>query len=318
LLKIFDFFYRNITIKNNSMKNNTITPNHAEELKQLVKEKYGQIAEQSYTENAASCCGAGGSCSTVDYTIMAEDYSKLKGYVADADLGLGCGLPTEFALIKEGDTVIDLGSGAGNDAFVARSITGETGKVIGIDFTEKMIEKARINADKLGFNNVEFRFGDIEKIPVTANVADVVVSNCVLNLVPDKVKAFNEMFRVLKPGGHFSVSDIVLQGELPQGLQQSAEMYAGCVAGAIQQSEYLSLIQKAGFENVTVQKERKITIPEEILTRYLADSELDQYQKGKLGIFSITVYGDKPSSEQLDKIKADKKEACCGAGSTCC
>lgn len=300
------------------MKNNTINPNQAEELKQLVKEKYGQIAEQSYTENAASCCGAGGSCSTVDYTIMAEDYSKLKGYVADADLGLGCGLPTEFALIKEGDTVIDLGSGAGNDAFVARSITGETGKVIGIDFTEKMIEKARINADKLGFNNVEFRFGDIEKIPVTANVADVVVSNCVLNLVPDKVKAFTEMFRVLKPGGHFSVSDIVLQGELPQGLQQSAEMYAGCVAGAIQQSEYLSLIQKAGFENVTVQKERKITIPEEILIRYLADSELDQYQKGKLGIFSITVYGDKPSSEKLEKIKAEKKEACCGAGSACC
>ncbi|MFZ6010622.1 MAG: arsenite methyltransferase, partial [Bacteroidota bacterium] len=183
----------------------------SEQLKQLVKEKYGQIADQSREENASSCCGAG-CCGTTDEAVMAEDYSKLQGYVADADLGLGCGLPTEFAHIKAGDVVIDLGSGAGNDAFVARSIVGDAGKVIGVDFTERMIEKARINAAKLGFNNVEFRFGDIENIPVTENEAHVVVSNCVLNLVPNKSRAFSETYRILKPGGHFSVSDIVLKG----------------------------------------------------------------------------------------------------------
>jgi len=294
------------------------TSTTSENLKQLVKEKYGQIADQSYTENATSCCGAGGSCSTIDYAIMAEDYTNLKGYVADADLGLGCGLPTEFALIKEGDTVIDLGSGAGNDAFVARSITGEKGKVIGIDFTEKMIDKARTNAEKLGFNNVEFRYGDIERIPVTANVADVVVSNCVLNLVPNKKQAFAEMFRVIKPGGHFSVSDIVLQGELPSGLQKSAEMYAGCVAGAIPQEKYLQLAKDAGFENLTIQKERKITIPDEILAVYLNNGEMKKYKDGALGIYSITVYGEKPGAEGVKQLAEEKKAACCGTDSTCC
>jgi SAM-dependent methyltransferase len=170
----------------------------SEQLKQLVKEKYGQVADQSREDNAASCCGSGCGCGTIDQAIMAEDYTALPGYVADADLGLGCGLPTEFAKIKEGDVVIDLGSGAGNDAFVARSIAGASGKVIGIDFTEKMISKARLNAEKLGFHNVEFRYGDIEKIPVSQDVADVVVSNCVLNLVPDKAQAFAETLRVLK------------------------------------------------------------------------------------------------------------------------
>src|SRR5690606_33304468 len=138
---------------------------------------------QSKDDNSSSCCGSTG-CSTIDYTVMADDYTKLDGYVADADLGLGCGLPTEFAKIREGDTVVDLGSGAGNDAFVARSITGDKGNVIGIDFTDKMVEKARINAEKLGYANVEFRQGDIENMPLAGNIADVVVSNCVLNLVP--------------------------------------------------------------------------------------------------------------------------------------
>ena len=192
------------------------TTENAENLKEIVKEKYGSIADQSREQNASSCCGASCGCDTLDASIMAEDYSKLKGYVPDADLGLGCGLPTEFALIKEGDTVVDLGSGAGNDAFVARSIAGANGKVIGIDMTEKMISKARTNAEKLGFNNVEFRLGDIEDMPLSDAIADVVVSNCVLNLVPDKVKAFAEVFRVLKPGGHFSVSDIVLEGDFPK------------------------------------------------------------------------------------------------------
>lgn len=208
----------------------------SEQLKELVKEKYGQIALQSKDTNSSSCCGATG-CGTIDYTVMADDYTKLDGYVADADLGLGCGLPTEFAKIKLGDTVVDLGSGAGNDAFVARSIVGEHGKVIGIDFTDNMIEKAKINAEKLGYANVEFRQGDIENMPLGGNIADVVVSNCVLNLVPNKKQAFAETFRILKKGGHFSVSDIVLVGDLPEGLQKSAEMYAGCVAGAIQKDE---------------------------------------------------------------------------------
>lgn len=286
----------------------------SEQLKKIVVEKYGQIAEQSREQNAASCCGCG--CNTSDEAVMAEDYSKLTGYVTDADLGLGCGLPTEFALIKEGDTVIDLGSGAGNDAFVARSITGEKGKVMGIDITEKMIDKSRENAEKLGFNNVEFRYGDIEKIPITSNVADVVVSNCVLNLVPDKAKAFAETFRVLKPGGHFSVSDIVLHGELPDRLRESGEMYAGCVAGAIQQEDYLAIIRKAGFINVTIQKERKITVPDEILSAYLLNEELAEYKKGSAGIFSITVYAEKPGISE--KKKAEQKAACCGADSECC
>jgi arsenite methyltransferase len=281
----------------------------AEQLKQIVKEKYGQIADQSREENASSCCGATCGCSTIDEAVMAEDYNTLKGYVADADLGLGCGLPTEFAQIKEGNIVIDLGSGAGNDAFVARAITGATGKVIGVDFTEKMIAKARTNAQKLGFQNVEFRQGDIENLPVTSNVADVVVSNCVLNLVPDKVKAFAETFRVLKPGGHFSVSDIVLKGNLPDGLQKSAEMYAGCVSGAIQKDEYLGIIEKSGFKDVIVQKERKITLPDEILSAYLSKEEFEHYKSGASGIYSITVYAEKPAS-------VDKKENCCGPD--CC
>lgn len=274
-----------------------------EQLRQIVKEKYSQIAEQTKEANESSCCGATCGCSTIDYTIMADDYSNLKGYEADADLGLGCGLPTEFAIIKEGDTVIDLGSGAGNDVFVARSIVGEKGKVIGIDFTEKMIERARANAKKLNYTNVEFRQGDIENMPVAGNIADVVVSNCVLNLVPDKRQAFAETFRVLKKGGHFSVSDIVLVGNLPEGLRKSAEMYAGCVSGAIQKDEYLSIIEKAGFINVKIQKEKRISLPEEILNQYLSNDEIKELQNGKTGIFSITVYAEKP-------------EACCGPG--CC
>ncbi len=190
-----------------------------QELKELVRRKYGEIALQDKDTNASSCCGAGG-CSTEVYNIMSDDYTQMEGYNADADLGLGCGLPTEYARMKEGDTVIDLGSGAGNDCFIARSIVGEKGRVIGIDFTDAMIEKARANVEKLGYNNVEFRQGDIENMPVTANVADVIVSNCVLNLVPNKDGVFKEIYRVLKPGGHFSISDVVLVGDLPQKIKE--------------------------------------------------------------------------------------------------
>lgn len=280
----------------------------SEKLKQIVREKYAEIADQSREENASSCCGTGG-CATIDAAVMAEDYSKVEGYVADADLGLGCGLPTAFAQIKEKDVVVDLGSGAGNDAFVARSVTGPAGKVIGVDFTEKMISKARANAEKLGYHNVEFRLGDIENVPVNENVADVVVSNCVLNLVPNKVQAFSETHRILKPGGHFSVSDIVLKGELPEGLRTSAEMYAGCVSGAIQKDAYLRMVSAAGFTGIKVQKERKITIPDEILSVYLTTAELEKYKSGELGIYSMTVYGEKP-------LAREEKAPCCGPA--CC
>lgn len=276
-----------------------------ENLKEIVKQKYSEIALQDKETNMSSCCGAGG-CSTEVYNIMSDDYTKLKGYNPDADLGLGCGLPTQFAKIKKGDTVVDLGSGAGNDCFVARAETGETGKVIGIDFTPAMIEKARANADKLGFNNVEFRQGDIEKMPLTANVADVVVSNCVLNLVPDKDAVFKEVFRVLKPGGHFSISDVVLVGALPQKLRKDAEMYAGCVSGAIQKDVYMELITGNGFTNVQLQKEKPIVIPDDILKNYLNEQELADYRGGNTGIYSITVYAEKPK----------EKEACCTPG--CC
>jgi arsenite methyltransferase len=289
------------------------TTDTSEQLKTIVKEKYSEIALQSKETNASSCCGASCGCSSIDAEIMAEDYSTLKGYQSEADLGLGCGLPTKFAQIKEGDTVIDLGSGAGNDAFIARSIVGEKGRVIGIDFTEKMIEKARVNVEKLGFNNVEFRYGDIENIPVQDNTAHVVVSNCVLNLVPDKEKAFAETFRILKPGGHFSISDIVLNGELPEALLKNAEMYAGCVSGAIQKETYLNIIKQVGFYNVTIQKEKRITLPKEILEVYLSKDEYDKFAAGETGIYSITVYAEKPEGNSKPE---EKNASCCGP--ECC
>src|SRR3954453_6761157 len=235
-----------------------------EQIKELVRQKYSEIALQDKETNESSCCGSG-CCSTEVYNIMADDYTELQGYNPDADLGLGCGLPTQFANIKKGDVVIDLGSGAGNDAFIARHETGETGKVIGIDFTPAMIERASLNAEKRGFNNVEFRQGDIEKMPVSANTADVIVSNCVLNLVPNKNGVLKEIYRVLKPGGHFSISDIVLEGELPKEIQQAAEMYAGCVSGAVQKQVYLGLIEANGFKNITVQKDKPVVVPDDIL-----------------------------------------------------
>ncbi len=272
------------------------------QLKEIVKQKYSEIALQDKEVNQSSCCGSG-SCSTEVYNIMSDDYTTLEGYNPDADLGLGCGLPTQFARIEKGNTVIDLGSGAGNDCFIARAETGEDGKVIGIDFTPAMIEKARANANKLGYYNVEFRQGDIENIPVSGNVADVVVSNCVLNLVPNKDGVFKEIYRVLKTGGHFSISDVVLVGNLPEALQKDAEMYAGCVAGAIQKDSYLQLIQSNGFSNITIQKEKPINIPDDILNNYLSEEELTEFKIGNTGIFSITVYAEKPAS-------------CCGTG--CC
>ncbi len=294
---------------------------NTQKLKDIVKDRYAKIATQEKFVNASSCCGATTPSNKV-YNIMMDSYENLEGYNEDADLGLGCGLPTAFAQIKEGDTVIDLGSGAGNDCFVARHETGPTGKVIGVDFTEAMIKKARENAEKSGYNNVEFRQGDIDDMPVSDNLADVVVSNCVLNLVPDKPKVISEIMRVLKPGGHFSVSDIVLVGELPQELRQDAEMYAGCVAGAIQKEDYLGIIKETGFEEVAVQKTKPIMIPDDILLKYLDEKGIEELRNGDLGIYSITVFGRKPmdhKSEEKPKAFAEAVQveaSSCGPG--CC
>lgn len=276
----------------------------SEELKKMVREKYSEIALQDKATNESSCCGSS-CCSTEVYSIMSDDYTKMDGYNPNADLGLGCGLPTQYAQMKKGDTVVDLGSGAGNDCFIARAVVGESGKVIGVDMTEAMIDKARENAEKLGFNNIEFRLGEIEKLPIAASRADVIVSNCVLNLVPDKKKAFAEIFRVLKPGGHFSISDVVLAGNLPPKIMQTAEMYAGCISGAIQKEEYMNIIRESGFKNITLQKEKIITVPDDILSNYLTAEEIELYKKSGVGIFSITVYAEK------------SKEECCD-NDTCC
>ena len=261
----------------------------AEDLKMVVKEKYGEIASQSKLINQSSCCGSTSCCGEVDYTIFSDDYSGQIGYNPDADLGLGCGIPTTFAAIKKGDHVLDLGSGAGNDCFVARALVGEEGKITGLDFTDAMITKANENNLKLGFTNVEFVRGDIEEMPFPDNTFDVIVSNCVLNLVPDKHKAFRQMMRVLKPGGHFCVSDVVIKGDLPDQLRKDAEMYAGCVSGAIELDDYLGIIKEQGFEGITIHKEKEISLPADVLANYLSKGEIDSFQNGGTGIYSITV-----------------------------
>lgn len=266
----------------------------SEELKNIVKQKYGEIAKRSLDESGSpACCSTQCGSDTHDLTCFNDDYSSLKGYSKDADLKLGCGVPTEVAAIASGDTVLDLGSGAGNDVFVARAIVGEAGKVIGLDMTEAMLDKARRNARFLGLSNVEFRLGDIEAMPVESASIDVVISNCVLNLVPDKQKAFSEINRVLKPGGHFSISDIVLTRPIPAPLKTAAELYAGCVSGALQKEEYLKIISANGFSNIQVKIEKPIHLPDEVLSKHLARNELAQFKLSGAAISSVTVFAEK-------------------------
>lgn len=263
------------------------------DLKLIVREKYAEIAKKSLVQVQYSCCGNSSCCDESDFSMIGDEYSNIEGHEADADLGLGCGIPTQYANIKVGDSVLDLGSGAGNDCFVARAIVGETGKVTGIDFTDAMIEKARANNTKIGYTNVEFIQGDIEEMPLTDNQFDVIVSNCVLNLVPDKQKAFSEIYRVLKPEGHFCVSDVVIKGELPEKLQKDAEMYAGCVSGASNIDDYLEIINNQGFKDIVIHKEKMITIPVNVLENYLSKEEIESFINGDTGIISITVSAKK-------------------------
>jgi ubiquinone/menaquinone biosynthesis C-methylase UbiE len=262
-------------------------------IKEVVKEKYSEIAKRSILTQS-SCCGPDTSCcAEEEISIMGDEYAELRGYNPDADLRLGCGLPTEFAGIKVGHHVVDLGSGAGNDVFVARSIVGQHGKVTGIDFSEEMLKKAEINNSKLGFRNVEFKYGDIENLPLEDDVADVVISNCVMNLVPDKDRAYSEVYRVLKKEGHFCISDIVLNGKLPDQLRKSAEMYAGCVSGAMQEGDYLAVIDRAGFSDVEIKSSKEIVLPDDLIKRYLSKEEWATYESSSIGIKSITVVGYK-------------------------
>lgn len=269
---------------------------NSEDLKQKVREKYSEIAKSSDEQHKSSCCcQPTDCCSSVDYTVFSESYEKLDGYNPDADLSLGCGIPTQFAGIKKGDSVLDLGSGAGNDCFVAHALVGESGAVTGIDFTDEMLKKADENVKKLGYTNVVFVKGDIENMPLPSNTFDVVLSNCVLNLVPDKNKAFSEIFRVLKPEGHFCVSDVVIKGSLPDKLRKDAEMYAGCVSGAIELNEYLGIIKQKGFSNIQMHKQKEISLPDKVLTEYLNGDEINEFRNGNTGIFSITVSAFKQS-----------------------
>ena len=253
--------------------------------KAIVRKKYTEIAE-----TADSCCTESGCCSPADFTDnFSDNYSHLEGYVPEADMQLGCGIPTQYAAIKPGNTVVDLGSGAGNDVFIARAISGEGGYVIGVDMTDKMIRKARENATKLGYKNVEFKLGDIENLPLADNIADVVLSNCVLNLVPDKQEAFNEIYRVLKPGGHFCISDIVSSVTLPASLQQIAELYTGCISGALKIEKYLDLIKSNGFKSVEIKTQKPAPLPENLLQRHFNAEKTDLSNL----MLSITVVGKK-------------------------
>jgi len=291
-----------INLKNSTMNTETI--------KTEIKRSYGNIAKGNIQ---AGCCSTGtGCCTTDEFSMsMTENYFNVEGYQQQADLSLGCGLPTETANIKTGDTVLDLGSGAGNDVFIARSIVGETGKVIGIDMTPEMVIRALQNKQKLGYKNVEFLLGEIENMQAIANnTVDVVISNCVMNLVPDKEKAFGEVHRVLKVGGHFSISDIVYSGTLPNGILEAGEMVAGCVAGASEKGSYLGIVKSVGFKNIQIKKERLIHLSDELLLQYITADELKAYKKTNSGIYSITVYADK-----LDEGSCCEKtdNGCCGS-----
>ena len=261
----------------------------AEELRTLVREQYGAVAQKD-----TSCCGTTSVNAADAFNIIGDAYKSVEGYVAEADLGLGCGVPTEHAGIKPGHTVLDLGSGAGVDAFVARSLVGETGRVYGVDMTPEMVAKARANAAKLNYQNVEFRLGEIEKLPFEMNSIDVVISNCVLNLVLDKAGAFAEIYRVLRPGARFCVSDVVASAPLPDSIRNVAALYVGCIAGAEAEQRYLEVIRSAGFKDPRIVKSQRVGVPDSALSNILPPDAIAAVRKSDLHIKSVTVIGVKP------------------------
>jgi arsenite methyltransferase len=264
----------------------------ADETRTLVRQRYATIARESAGRCAPASCGRGPEMAPDGLNVIGDAYAGVAGHVADADLNLGCGVPTRLAALAAGETVLDLGSGAGNDAFIARHEVGPEGRVIGVDMTPEMIAKARANAARLGYDNVEFRLGEIEHLPVAADSVDVVISNCVLNLVPQKARAFAEIFRVLKPGARFCISDVVSVGDLPEGVRRDAELLVGCVAGAMDKDAYLELVEAAGFGAVRIAEARRLRLPAELTERC-----------GAASLESVTVVSTKPS-------------ACCEPG--CC
>ncbi len=273
-----------------------------EEIRQAVREHYGGIAvEKTSCCGPVSTCGCGGDVPT-DAMSKAIGYSNDElGAVPDgANLGLGCGNPTALASLKKGETVLDLGSGAGFDCFLAANVVGETGRVIGIDMTHEMLQKARENAIKGGYENVEFRLGEIENIPAADNAVDVVISNCVINLSPDKSKVFRESFRVLKPGGRLMVSDIVLMKELPEALRSSIAAYVGCISGALLKEDYLETIRQAGFEDVKILEETTYPV-KSMIEDPMAKATIDKLgltpeviEENARSVVSIKVQGIKP------------------------
>ncbi len=262
-------------------------------LRESVRKKYAEIATAGDSCCGPTCCSTNQS-ETGEFSIIGDAYDGVDGYVANADLGLGCGLPVEYAGLEPGDTVLDLGAGAGLDSFVARREVGETGQIIGVDMTPEMIHKARENTDTLGYTNVEFRLGEIESLPVESDSIDVAISNCVLNLVPNKKTAFDEIYRTLKPGGHFCISDIVASQALPDWTMKVAELYVGCVAGAMPKDKYLELISHAGFENVEIKAERRIDIPDDVIAELATEKQISAARASDLHVVSVTITGRKP------------------------
>ena len=264
-----------------------------DQIRDMVRQKYAEIVSSPASGCLTPCCSTDDPAEEKP-SMIGDAYEGVEGYVADADLGLSCGVPVEHAGLKPGQTVLDLGSGAGLDVFVARQVVGTTGHVIGVDMTAEMIAKARENTRQSGFKNIEFRLGEIEHLPVRSSTVDVVISNCVLNLVPDKQRAFTEIFRVLKPGGHFCISDIVTSQVLPEWLKDIAEAYAGCVSGAIPKQDYLNIIKNNGFGCITVASERRINVPAELIASSLTSEQQEEALGGDLHVMSVTVTAVKP------------------------
>ncbi len=279
--------------------------NTVAEYKDNLRMRFTEIAFQSEQMVEDSCgCGSGCGCHS---TQEEPDSNALPGYFPSADLGLGAGMPTMHAEIKEGDIVVDLGSGAGIDSFLAREITGPAGKVIGFDMTEKMIEKARRNADMAGYNNVEFRLGDVENLPLNEKSAHVVIGNGLLGLTPDKENALKEVYRVLKHHGQLCFSEFMIRGNMPKGLKMDADLYMGCMAGSLSVEDYVAMLEKAGFEEITIKDEQKIELPAAMIHYYLPPEEAIYFTEGSSGIYAVTITADKPCCHA-----GEEDHVCCG------